>query len=376
MIYFDNASTTVPYKEVLDIFNKESINNFANPSSLHALGMKNDFNILKIKNNILKLFKLSLNTYDIVFTSGATESNNLALRGYCYLNKNKGKHIISTSIEHESILNPLKKIEQEGFKVTYLKVNRDGLIDLNEFKNAITNETILVSIMGINNEVGNILNYDEIAKIIKNYPKCKFHSDLVQAIGKENINYSNFDMFTLTSHKIHGLKGVGALVFKKNVRIEPIIYGGEQQNNLRSGTIDYPNIAAFYEALNITLRNQEKNHLKVKMLHDYLYDELLKINEIELNSKKDWSPYIISFSLKNKKASVLIEALSNEEIYVNGVSACNSKKNEPSYVLKTFNKSDFLALNSIRVSLSEFNTLDEGKIFIEKLIKNINILKG
>ena len=376
MIYFDNASTTIPSKEVLEEFISCASNSFANPSSLHYLGMKNENEISRIKTEILNLLKLNVSQYDVIFTSGATESNNLAIFGTCRQYKNRGNHIITTKIEHESVLNPFKEFEKEGFKVTYLDVDEDGKINIDYLKSLITKDTIFISIMGVNNEVGNILNIEEIKEAIKAYPKIIFHSDLAQSIGKVKQDYRVLDIMTLSSHKIHGLKGVGCLIKKKNIVLKPLIYGGEQQNNIRSGTIDFPNIVGFKVALKDAISNFNKHQENVKKVYVFLYESLKSIDSIEINSKMNWCPYILSISLKNKKASVVIEGLSNKEIYVNGVSACNSKKNEPSYVLKAFNKDDTLAFNPIRISLSYLNTVEEAKVFIEEFKSILSSIRG
>lgn len=374
MIYFDNASTTIPSKEVLEEFTYFSNNFYANANSVHSLGMKSESMVARIKENILKELKLN-SSYDIIFTSGATESNNLAIRGYVLKYLSRGRQIITTKIEHESVLNVFKDLENKGFIVKYLDVTDDGKINLNELKKLMNTETILVSIMGVNNEVGNIFNLEEVKNLISIYPKCKFHSDLVQAVGKSNINFSLLDMFTLSGHKIHGLKGIGVLVKKKSIDLEPIIYGGEQQNNYRSGTLDLPNIAAFNVALKIALKNYAIHKNKIKEIHDYLINSLKNNDEIEINSRINWCPYIVSFSLKSKKASVVIEALSNEGIYVNGVSACNSKKLAPSYVLQAFKKDLNISENSIRISLSNENSLLEAEVFINTLNKVLKEIK-
>ena len=237
MIYFDNASSTRPNKEALDLFVKASMDDFSNPNSIHRLGMKNYNEINRIKDKMLKSLKLD-STYEIIFTSGATESNNLAIRGYCLKNKNRGNKIITTNIEHKSVLNVFKYLETQGFNVVYLSCKEDGTLDLDELKNEIDKNTILVSIMGVNNEVGTILDIPSVSKIVKNFPKCVLHSDCAQTCGKANFDYKNCDMITISAHKIYGIKGIGLLVKKKKIALEPIVYGGNQENGLRSGTMD------------------------------------------------------------------------------------------------------------------------------------------
>lgn len=364
MIYLDNASSTKPSKECLDAFYEASLNSFYNPNSIHGPAMKLFNEINRIKDNFIKKLKLD-SSYEVIFTSGASESNNLAIVGYALRNKNRGNKLITTKIEHESVLNVFKYLETQGFQVSYLNVDENGKIDTDEFEKIIDNQTILVSIMPVNNEIGCILNVKDIKSVIKKYPKCVLHCDCAQTLGKENFDYTLADLITLSAHKIYGIKGIGALIKKKKILLNPIIYGGGQENGLRSGTLDYPSIVSFNVSLNSAVANFDKNYKNVKVLQTFLLNELGKIDEVSLNSKSNCSPYIINFSLKSKKASVIVEALSNREIYCSSVSACNSKKEEPSYVLLSLGKSMKEAFNSIRLSLSKNTTLEECEKFIE-----------
>lgn len=375
MIYFDNASSTKPFLKTVEIYKEECLNSYANPNSIHALGMHNMTKINRIKANILKLFKLD-SKYEVIFTSGATESNNLAILGYCRKNKNKGKHIITSKIEHESVLNVFAKLEGEGFKVDYLNVDSNGNINLDELKDKIDNDTILVALMSSNNEVGSVLDIKKSNEIISKFPKCVFYSDVAQAVGKVDINYSLIDMFGFSMHKIHGLKGSGLLIKKKNISLEPIIFGGGQENGLRSGTLDFPIIVSTNYTLEEVMNNVIKNNRHVKEISDYLKKELGNSDEIEVNNINATNPYIVSISLKNKLASVVVEALSNKEIYVNSVSACNSKNDGPSYVLLAMGMDQKRAKNVIRISLSEENTLDEAIIFVKELNEILSTIKG
>ena len=218
MIYFDNASSTKPSETALKVFLETSEKFYFNPNSIHKYGMK-EFNEIKhIKDKILSELKL-YSTYDVLFTSGATESNNLAIRGYCLKNKGRGNHIITTKIEHESVLNVFKNLEDLGFKVTYLDINSEGKIDIENFKKMMDKDTILVSIMPVNNEVGNALNIKDINEIVKNYPKCVLHCDCAQTLGKYDFNYKLADLITISAHKIYGIKGIGALIKKKKIML-------------------------------------------------------------------------------------------------------------------------------------------------------------
>lgn len=375
MIYFDNASSSKPSLKCLNVYQEESLKSFANPSSIHKLAMVNSSNILRIKQNILKQVGLD-DKYDIIFTSGATESNNLAILGYCRKNKNRGNQIITTNIEHESVLNPFLQLEKEGFIVKYLHVDENGEVSLDELNKMMTKQTILVSIMASNNEVGSVFNILGASKIIKEYPKCVFHSDCVQAFGKIPLELLSLDMFTITGHKIHGIKGIGALILKKKILIEPIIYGGNQQKGIRSGTLDYPSIASFNETINEAISNLRNDNLYVDNLHKHMVIKLKEIDEVSINTPEhNYNPYIVCFSLKTKKASVVVEALSNEGIYVNSVSACNSKREDPSYVLLAMNKEYQISKNPIRVSFSSDNSIEEIDFFIDKLKTILNTIR-
>lgn len=376
MIYFDNASSTRPIDKCLDAFLIAAKESYYNPSSIHAPGMKLFNDINRIKENFLKKLKLD-NNYEVIFTSGASESNNLALVGYALKNKGRGRKLITTKIEHESVLEVFKYLETQGFQVTYLNINSEGKIDIDEFKKAIDNQTILVSIMGVNNELGNVLNIKEIKEVIKDYSKCVLHSDLAQTLGKEKFDYTLPDMFTISAHKIYGLKGIGALVKKKKIMLTPLIHGGGQENGLRSGTYDYPSIVSFNASLNFIIEHFDEFYKKSKEMQAFLIENLQKIDEVVINNyPNNSSPFIVNFSLKTKKASVVVEALSNKEIYVSSVSACNSKKEGASYVLLAANKSMHEASNSIRLSLGKDNTIEECKIFIEVLKNILRTVRG
>lgn len=375
MIYFDNAASTKPDDLVISDFLNKAKECYANPSSIHQLGMEYNFSIERIKTDILNSLKLD-NSFDVIFTSGATESNNLAILGYALKNKNKGNHLITSKYEHDSVLNVFKYLETKGFNVTYLDILSNGEIDYNQLKSSINDQTILISIMCVNNELGSVNNLLKISEIINKYPKSFFHSDFAQTLGKEKVDFSLCDMITLSSHKIYGLKGIGCLIKKKKINIDPIILGGGQQNNLRSGTLDFPLISSLNVCIKECVKELDVNYLKVKNVHDYIFDNLEKIDGIKINSKKDWNPYILSFSLINKKASVVVEALSLNNIYVSSTSACNSKSKGASHVLLAFLNDENLAKNSIRLSFSKNNTIEEAKIFIQTLKEILNNIKG
>ena len=366
IVYLDNAATSKVDKEVLDSYNQITLNHFANASSIHRLGQESNRLLEKSREQILKVLKLE--HHDVIFTSGATEANNLAIKGYCFANKNRGNHIITSAIEHPSVLNTVNQLQEFGFEVTILPVNEKGVIEVNTLKAAIKKETILVSIMAVNNETGAINPIKEIGELLKEYPKIVFHVDMVQAIGKIDIPLDNIDMFSIAGHKIHGLLGSGALIKDKKVVLEAINTGGGQENNLRSGTNTLALSASLAKALRLAVIKQKENYQKVSSLRDYLLSYLKDNSDVFcLNSFCLDNPYIINFSSIKHKASVIVEALSNRGIMVSSLSACHAKSEDYSYVIYAMNKDMKLAHNTIRVSFSYENTVDDVNALIRAL---------
>ena len=366
VIYLDNAATSRVYPEVLESYRQISLNYFANPSSIHKLGQESHRLLEKSREQILSL--LNLNHHEVIFTSGATEANNLAIKGYALANQNRGKHIITTAIEHPSVLATCKALEKYGYEVTILPVNKKGVIEVNLLKAAIREDTILVSIMAVNNEVGSINPIKEVATLLKGYPKIAFHVDMTQAIGKIDIPLDDIDMFSFSGHKIHGLLGSGALIKEKKIMLEPILHGGGQENNNRSGTNTLALSATLAKALRLSLKEQKENYQKVSNLRDYLVSYLKDNPDLYcLNSLDNDNPYIVNFSLFNHKASVVVEALSNKGIMVSSLSACHSKNEDYSYVVLAMNNNLKLAHNTIRVSFSYDNNVDDVNALIRAL---------
>ena len=372
MIYFDNAATTRVNLEVLKTFNDLHGKFFANSASTHKLG-KEVYRLEEMaRSQIASLLKCEAG--EVLFTSGATESNNLAIKGIAFKYQNRGKHIITTKVEHPSVLNAFKSLEEDfGFNVTYLNVNNEGVISLEELSNSIRNDTILVSIMSVNNEVGSINPIEEVGKMLKKYPKIIFHSDATQSIGKINIDYKDVDLISMSSHKIHGFKGSGLLIKRKNIDLLPLLSGGGQEFNLRSGTNNYIYEVCLAKTLRLALENQNSNYDYVKELNLYAREKLKNL-DIRINSPINGSPFILSLSV-NKKASVVSEALSLEDIYVSTKSACSSKKSPTSYVLLAMHRNIDDATNAIRLSFTKENTKEEIDIFVDKLTKILNNIK-
>lgn len=369
-IYFDNAATTVPNVEVVNLYMKIETEFFGNSGSIHKLGIESLNYLNKARESILTSF--GVKDYKVYFVGSSTEANNLAIKGYCHKYQNRGKHIITSNVEHASVMECFKSLEQEGFKVTYLNVNNNGVISPDDLKEAMNDETILVSLMAVNNEIGSINPISDIAKIVHSFPKANLHVDTTQAINKIKFNYNDVDMFVVSSHKIHGLKGSGALIARNNLSFIPLISGGGQEEGMRSGTVSVAHACALAKALKLEFSKDNQN---IKELHDYLLNKLESIEGIEINSPENGSPFIINFSLINKKASVVVEALSNKGVYVSSVSACNSKREAASQVVKALGKNDNLAHNTIRVSFDNNSSKEDVDILLDELKKILESIK-
>ena len=366
IIYLDNAATAKVDPEVLDSYNQITLNYFANPSSIHSLGQMASRLLDKSREQILNVLKLT--HHEVIFTSGATEANNLAIKGYCFANRTRGNHIITSVSEHPSVLNSVLELKDFGYEVTVLPVNEKGAVEVKTLKAAIKENTILVSLMMVNNETGAINPIKEIGEYLKKFPKIAFHVDMVQAMGKLPLELENIDMFSVAGHKIHGLLGSGILVKEKKIIIKAINNGGGQENNLRSGTNTLALSASLAKAIRIAISNQAKDYEHVKVLSKRLLD-YLKDNQdkYRINSFFEENPYIVNFSLLNHKASVVVEALSNRGIMVSSLSACHAKHEDYSAVVYAMTNDINIAHNTIRVSFGRDNTIEE----VEALIKNL-----
>ena len=371
IIYLDNAATSKVDPEVLNSYNQITLKYFANPSSIHSLGQESSRLLDKSREQILNVLKLT--HHEVIFTSGATEANNLAIKGYCFANSNRGKHIITSATEHPSVLNTVLEMQDFGFEVTVLPVNKEGQIEVKTLKAAIRDDTILVSLMMVNNEVGAINPIKEVGEYLKKFPKIAFHVDMVQAIGKIPLSFENIDMFSIAGHKIHGLLGSGLLVKEKKIILKAVNQGGGQENNLRSGTNTLALSASLAKALRLAIESEATNYKKVKVLSERLLS-YLKDNKDKylINSYNEDNPYIVNFSLLHHKASVVVEALSNRGIMVSSLSACHAKNEDYSKVVYAMYQDLDLAHNTIRVSFGKDNTIEE----VETLITNLEeILK-
>ena len=359
-IYLDNSATTKPYKEVIEKMVYALSTDYANPSSLHKKGIEVEKNIKEIRRNIART--LGVKDKEIYFTSGGTESNNAIIRGVVALNKKRKNHIISTVIEHPSVLNTLKDLEEEGFEVTYLNVDKYGKINLEELKQAIKPTTCLVTIMHVNNEVGSIQPIQEIGKYLKTLnDKVYFHVDAVQSYSKINFKPSryNIDFMSVSGHKLHGPKGIGFMYIRENNRIKPMLTGGGQEIGIRSGTENTPGIYGLGEAINIINQNLDEKIEKIANLKNLLKDEIVKnIDDIKINSPEDGVCHILNISFRGVKGEVLLHYLEQKKVYVSTGSACSSKK-KGSHVLNAMELTPDEIEGAIRFSLSDLNTEEE-----------------
>ena len=365
MIYFDNSATTRPYNDVLDSFVKVSSEFFGNPSSLHGLGMQAEKLLTQARTQVANL--LAVKPTEIYFTSGGTESNNLAIKGTAMLHKNKGKHLILSSVEHPSVREAMEQLQRLGFDITYLPADQNGRVLVDDVKASIKKETILVSVMHVNNEVGTIQPIAEIGKLLKLYPTTLFHVDAVQAVGKVPLNLieNGVDLCSFSAHKFHGLKGTGALFIREGARLNPLLSGGNQEWKIRSGTENVAGAVAMAKALRMTMLKSELGIEKMKRVKSLLREGLSRIDDLTINTPLENSaPHILNFSIKGVKAEVLIHTLEQKGIYLSTTSACSSKKQLPSQTLLAMGVPDDLADSAFRISLSYDNTEDEAQMVI------------
>ena len=373
MIYLDYSATTPVNKEVLESFNKVCMNYVGNPNSLHKLGNDSHKLMDAATKQISEL--LGVKSNEIIFTSGASESNNLAIFGVLNQYTSRGKHIVTTKLEHSSILAGMNYLKQNGYKVDYVKVNDDGKIDIDDLKRLVTNDTVLVTIGEVNSEIGIIQNVNEIGEYLKNFPRCIFHVDGTQAIGKKKVDLTNIDLYSFSGHKIYGLKGVGCLVKKQGIELTPLIHGGKSQTIYRSGTPSLALMVSLAKALKLVLENFDEKTNYVKNLKTKLIDGIKDINGLTINSNENCVPHIVNFSIKGVKPETLLHALEEKEIYVSTKTACSSNEGI-SLSVYTLTKNEDLAKSSLRVSLSYLTTDEEIEIFIKTLKEKVEELQS
>jgi cysteine desulfurase len=369
-IYLDNAATTKVDPKVVKAILPYFSEKYGNASSQHALGREAKNAVENARRIILGSLNANLSEGDLIFTSGGTEANNLVLKGLFFANRNNGKdHIITTKIEHDSILGVCKMLSSEGAKITYLDVDKEGLINLKQLEESINHETLVVSIIHGNNEIGTLQNIEEIGKICKR-KNVYFHIDACQSFMKSEINLKkqNIDFITLNSHKLHGPKGVGALYTGKEIKISPLFNGGGHERGLRSGTENVPAIVGFGEAVRIS--NLKQNN-EIKKLRDYAVKEILKIKEVKLNGPslevEKRLVNNINVSFLNIEGEAISQYLEQEGIMISTGSACASNTLKKSHVLRAIGLNDMEINSSIRISLSRYTTKSEIDYLIKKL---------
>lgn len=373
-VYLDNSATTKPYAEVIEEVANTMSNYYGNPSSIHRLGLKAEQKLNECREVIAKTINCTKD--EIIFTSGGSESNNFFIRGFV----KPGGNVITTKIEHPSVLNTFKEMEKEGIRVTYLEVDCNGRISLDQLESSIDKDTQLISIMHVNNEIGTIQDIEDVGNLIKKKSsRAKFHVDAVQSYGKLKIDVvkSRIDLLSASGHKIHGPRGVGFAYIRKGLVPKPLIIGGGQEKTFRSGTENLPAIVGFAKASEIINTKRDENFKKVKQLKNYFIDGLENIQGIKINSPEEdgFSPYILSVSFIAVRSEVLLRLLEEKNIYVSMGSACSSKDTKDSHVLKAIGLKDAELKGTIRFSFCGFNTKEEIDYTIENLEKHLKFLR-
>ena len=369
MIYLDYSATTPVDDRVLDTFVKVTRDYIGNPNSLHELGVEAKKLIDASTKQIADILRVKES--EVIYTSGASEANNMAIKGICFKYKNRGKHIITTTLEHSSVLEVFKYLENEGFEVSYAKLDENGVVDIDELKKIIRDDTILVSICSVNSEVGVRQPVEEIGLLLKDYPKLYFHSDVTQSIGKEKVDFTNIDLASFSGQKFYGMKGVGCLIKKETIILESLIHGGKSTTVFRSGTPATALIVSLAKAMRLAYENYEEKRRKVSELNKYLIDGLSKLN-IDINSNDKCIPHIVNLSLRNIKSETMLHALEKDNIYISTQTACS----QGNYSLAVFSVTNDKekASRSIRISLSHLTTKEEINKFLEIFKNNLDKL--
>lgn len=377
-VYFDNSATTRCYESVKDIVVKTMMEDYGNPSAMHRKGVEAENYVKKSAGIIAGILKVQ--EKEILFTSGGTESNNLALIGAAMANRRSGNHIVTTMVEHAAVSQPAAFLQEQGFEVSYVPVDNQGRIKLDALKSVLRPDTILVSVMYVNNEVGAVMPVEEIGKLVHELsPKALFHVDAIQAFGKYRIHprKAGIDLLSVSGHKIHGPKGVGFLYISEKAKVQPLILGGGQQNGMRSGTDNVPGIAGLGAAAEEIYSNLEKNNEHLYSLKEYIAKGLERIPDIRINGMplREGAPQILSISVMGVRSEVLLHALEDREIYVSAGSACSSHKRKPSATLSAMGMSGDQIESTVRLSFSESNTIEEADCFLRAMEELVPMLR-
>ncbi|GAA6825896.1 cysteine desulfurase family protein [Helicobacter pylori] len=368
MIYLDNAATTKPNQDVLDTFLKVNQTFYFNPSSPHKAGVQAEQLLVQAKQQINELLELN-NKYDIVFTSGATESNNIALQGIAKKKKAFAPEIITSVLEHPSVLEVIRALGKQGFDIKFVDINSDGRIDLEHLKSLMSDKVGLVTCMHVNNIMGQVQPIAEIGRIVKAYPKAHFHVDAVQAIGKVPLEFEGVHSLSMSGHKFNGLKGQGVLLVENVHQIEPIMQGGGQELGIRSGTINLPINISIVKAIKYAVQNQAQLHEKLASLNSELRMFVKDFKGVYINSPKDAAPHILNIAFPGVKGEVLVNAFSKHNVLLSTTSACASKKAELNEVLLGMGVSKSNIEGSIRLSLGVNTTSEDIAKFKEVFIQ-------
>ncbi len=374
MIYLDYSATTPVNKDVLETFNKVSTDFIGNPNSLHKLGVEAKKLEESATNQIKELLKLT--NHEVIYTSGSSESNNLAIKGICLKHQGIGKHIITTNLEHSSIYGPIGYLQKLGYEVDFVKTN-NGLVDMDDLKRLVRDDTVLVTIASVNSETGILQNIEEIARFLKN-KKCFFHVDMTQSIGKVNINFDDIDLVSFSAHKIYGIKGIGCLIKKSSIIIEPLIHGGKSTTIYRSGTPPLPLIVSCSKALRLSLNDIDYKYEYVKKLNFKIRESIKNIPNVTINSNENCIPYILNISILSSKPEVFQHAMEECDIYISTKSACSSN-NAISKAVYEVTKNEEASRHSVRISLSYLTKEEEIDEFLnafKKCVNKFNNLKG
>ena len=372
MVYLDYSATTPVNSEVLESFSNACKKYIGNPNSLHKLGIEANNIIEKATKQIADLLNVKPN--EIIYTSGSSESNNLAIKGIAFKYSNRGKHIITTSLEHSSVTAPLNYLASLGYEIDIVKLDKFGRVDLEDLKKLIRDDTILVTINSVNSETGITQPIDEIKKIVKKYNKCYLHVDMTQSIGKQNVDLSDIDLVSFSGHKIYGMKGIGVLIKNEKIDITPLIHGGKSTIIYRSGTPCLPLIVSLAKALRLILTDLDKKYEKVLELNNYLKENIKEVKDVYINSNEYSIPHMLNISALGIKPETMLHALEEDDIYISTQSACSSGKGVSQAVLSVTHD-EKRASSSIRVSISYLTTKEEIDAFIKSFKKNVERLR-
>ncbi|WP_088908687.1 cysteine desulfurase family protein [Brevibacillus formosus] len=376
MIYLDNSATTRPHPQVIETVRRAMESYYGNPSSLHQKGVEAE-NVLKQARKVAAQY-LGCKESEVIFTSGGTESNNTAIKGVAFQYQNRGKHIITTQVEHPAVYDVCKQLEGLGFAVTYLPVDREGRVSVEAVQKAMRPDTILVSVMHVNNELGTIQPILEIGQWLKQFPKVLFHVDAVQGIGKVplRIKDSGIDLLSVSAHKFYGPRGVGILYKREGLIISPLMMGGGQEGGVRSGTENLPAIAGMAKAIRILEELGSVEMIRLQKLNQQLREGIATIEGCIVNTPEaKTAPHIMNLSVPGVKAEVLLHALEEKGFLISTKSACSSKVNEPSRVLTAIGIERDCALSSLRISLGRENTADDIQGFLKALEECVSVLR-